>query len=206
MRVVYLHGFASSPQSTKSQFFCQRFAELGVPCEIPWLDQRNFQALTVTGQLAVIDQAVGDETVTLMGSSLGGYLAALYAGRHKNVERLILLAPAFQFPSRWRQRFSPDEFEQWRRAGGRDFYHYAYQSERTLGYQFVADAVKYEDEPDFAQPALILHGSNDEVVPVEVSEKYAAGHGNVRLKIVPSNHALTDVLEILWTETAAFLF
>ena len=38
------------------------------------------------------------EPLVLMGSSLGGYLAALYAARHpSSVDRLILLAPAFRF-------------------------------------------------------------------------------------------------------------
>jgi len=205
-RIVYLHGFASSPSSTKSQFFCRRFGELGVPFEIPWLDRGNFQTLTVTGQMEVIEAAIRDENVILMGSSLGGYLAALYAARHKNnVEKLVLLAPAFQFPSHWRERFSAAEFDHWKRTGARDFYHYGYKADQPLGYRFVEDSVQYEDEPDFAQPALILHGARDEVVPVGVSQQFAAGHPNVTLKVVASDHALTDVLEILWAETAAFL-
>lgn len=204
-RIVYLHGFASSPQSNKAQFFARRFAELGVACDVPRLDRGNFEALTVTGQLEVVDQAVGEETVILMGSSLGGYVAAIYAARHKNIERMILLAPALQFPSRWRNRFTAAEFEEWRRTGSREFFHYAYGENRPLGYRFVEDAVQYEDQPDFTQPALILHGSRDDVAPVEVSEKFAASHRNARLKIVPSGHELTDVLETLWAETAGFL-
>src|SRR6185312_1681639 len=150
-RIVYLHGFASGPPSTKAQFFYRRFTELGVRFDIPRLDQGNFQALTITGQLELIDQAVAREAVTLMGSSLGGYLAALYAARHTNIEKLVLLAPAFQFPSRWRSRFSPMEFSEWESSGVRNFYHYTYKSDRPLGYQFVRDALQYEDEPDFAQ-------------------------------------------------------
>ena len=69
----------------------------------------------MTGQLQVIDHAVHGDPVILMGSSLGGYLAALYASRHPNVERLVLLAPAFEFPARWRQRFSHGELAEWRR-------------------------------------------------------------------------------------------
>ena len=34
-RVVYLHGFASSPHSSKAQFFRRKFAARGVPMEIP---------------------------------------------------------------------------------------------------------------------------------------------------------------------------
>lgn len=204
-RVVYLHGFASGPQSSKAQFFKRRFAEKGVPVEIPQLDEGNFRGLRVTGQLGVIDRAVHGDPVVLMGSSLGGYLSALYAARHSNIRKLILLAPAFQFPSRWRSRFSPEEMAEWRSTGARCFFHYAAQAEVPLGYPFVEDAVQYEDEPDFAQPALILHGSRDEVVPVEASEHFAAAHPNVRLKVVPSGHELTDVVDLLWKETAEFL-
>ena len=108
-RIVYLHGFASTPLSTKAQFFKQKFQ--GAQFEIPQLDRGDFEKLTVTSQLEVVDQAVHCERVILMGSSLGGYLAALYASRHANVERLVLLAPAFEFPARWRQKFSGDELD-----------------------------------------------------------------------------------------------
>lgn len=205
-RIVYLHGFASGPQSNKAQFFRRRFAEQGIRCDVPRLDDGNFQGLTISGQLEVIHQAVSGEPVTLMGSSLGGYLAALYGARHENIDRMVLLAPAFQFPSRWRNRFSDAEFTEWRRTGARAFYHYADKADRELGYQFVEDAIQYEDEPGFAQPALIIHGSLDDVVPAEVSEQFAAGHRNAELRIVPSGHELTDVLELLWEETARFLF
>jgi pimeloyl-ACP methyl ester carboxylesterase len=202
-RIVYLHGFASSPLSTKSQFFKSKFA--GVQFDIPQLDENHFESLTVTGQLQVIDRAVKDEPVTLMGSSLGGYLACLYAARHANVDRLVLLAPAFQFPSRWRARFSDAEFEEWRKTRSRKFYHYAYKEDRALGYQFVADALKYEDEPAFEQPALIFHGVRDEVVPAEASTRFAGTHKNVRLQLVESGHELTNVLDLMWCETAMFL-
>jgi len=204
-RIVYLHGFASGPQSTKARFFRGRFAGLGVRVDIPSLDRGDFKNLTITDQLEIVDDTVGGENVALMGSSLGGYLAALYAARNVNIQRMVLLAPAFQFPSRWSRRFSPTEFEEWKRTGVRRFYHYAYTDDRPLGYQFVEDAVQYEDEPDFAQPALILHGARDEVVPVEASEQFAARHANAVLKVVPSGHELNDVLELLWSETAMFL-
>ena len=204
LRIVYLHGFASGPQSSKAQFFRARFEEVGVPFEIPQLDEGNFETLTVSGQLAVIDRAVRGEPVTLMGSSLGGYLAALYASRHANVEKLVLLAPAFQFPSRWRKRYGTD-MEAWKQTGAKSFYHYGFKAERPLGYRFVEDAVQYEDEPDAAQPTLILHGTRDDVVPPKVSLDFARRHPNATVRLVESGHELTDVLEMLWNETVAFL-
>jgi len=204
MKIIYLHGFASGPQSSKAQFFRARFEQRGVPFEIPLLDQGNFEELTVSGQLGVIDRAVHGEQVVMMGSSLGGYLAALYASRHPNVEKMVLLAPAFQFPSRWRKRYAPD-MEEWKRRGVKPFYHYAFQAERPLSYRFVVDAVQYEDEPDAVQPALILHGTRDDVVPAQVSLDFAGRHPDATVRLLASGHELTDVLETLWNETAAFL-
>jgi hypothetical protein len=202
MRIVYLHGFASSPESSKARFFAERFGKSFVA---PRLDEGNFEGLTITGQLRVVDQAVGGDPVVLMGSSLGGYLAALYAARHPNVEKLVLLAPAFQFPTRWKARYSKEQLELWRAQGTIPFFHYGYKEERGLGYQIVEDARQYEDEPAFTQPALVLHGRKDEVVPAELSKVFAARHPNVKLRLVDSGHELTDVLEELWTETATFL-
>jgi len=203
--VVYLHGFASSPQSSKAQFFRRKFEERGLPIKIPQLDQGNFEGLTITGQLAVVDQAVSGKPVILMGSSLGGYLAALYAARNPNAEKLVLLAPALEFPRRWRERFSAEELALWKQRGSLAFFHYGYKTERPLGYGFVEDSVKYQNQPEFSQPALVLHGIRDSVVPAAVSRKYAARHPNIILRLLESGHELTDVLEELWAETAMFL-
>ena len=205
MRVVYLHGFASSPQSGKARFFAERFGQLGVPFVAPQLDDGNFEGLTISGQLRVVEKAVAGEPVVMMGSSLGGYLAALYAARNRSVEKLVLLAPAFQFPTRWRARYSAEELERWKVRGTMPFFHYGFKEERGLGFQIVEDAARYEDEPAFQQPALVLHGRRDDVVPVELSKVFAEGHKNVKLRVVESGHELTDVLDELWMETAAFL-
>jgi len=146
------------------------------------------------------------EPLVLMGSSLGGYLAALYAERHpKAVDRLVLLAPAFEFLKRWRARLSIQEIEQWKREGSIPIYHYGSKTEQRLGYQFMEDAAQYEAAPDFHQRALILHGTEDTVVPLKVSHDFALEHTRVRLALFKSGHELTDVLEGLWREAAGFL-
>jgi uncharacterized protein len=210
MNILYLHGFASSPQSSKAQFFSRKFAEAGISFTAPQLDQGDFEKLTITGMLQVIAESLpGDSQrnpIVLMGSSLGGYMAALYASRHpEKVERLVLLAPAFQFPRRWRERFSQEDWERWKLDGSLPFFHYASKTEQRLGFSFVEDVAKYEDEPSFPQPALILHGTLDNVVPPAVSRQFVASHPNARLVEFLSGHELTDVLDPMWRETAAFL-
>jgi hypothetical protein len=209
-RVIYLHGFASSPHSSKAQFFRRKFAAGGVSLEIPRLDEGRFEGLTISGQLRVVERAVGDEPAILIGSSLGGYLAALCASRHAHrqpspIKKLVLLAPAFQFPRRWRERYSDQDWERWRREGSTPVFHYGDGRERRLGYQFVEDAAQYEDEPEFRQPALILHGLRDSVVPAEISRVYVARHPNAKLALFESGHELTDVLEPLWAQIARYL-
>jgi hypothetical protein len=208
--VVYLHGFASSPQSSKAQFFGRKFREAGVAFEAPALDQGKFEELTITGQLKVVEEAVARASaagpVVLMGSSLGGYLAALYATQHPTaVDRLVLMAPAFEFLARWQNRLNPHELAQWKQQGWAPIFHYGSKSERRLGYEFLEDGKRYPATPDFHQRALILHGSEDQVVPSEVSRAYALEHTHTRLVLFNSGHELTDILDDLWREVAAFL-
>ena len=202
--IVYLHGFASSPLSSKAQFFRRRLEALGAEVRIPQLDAGDFQNLTVTGQMQVIEKAAAGQRVMLMGSSLGGYLAALYASRHPEVEKLVLLAPALNFPERFPLRFTKAEMDQWKRDGHKSFFHYGEKREVELNYRIVEDAAKYPSFPEFAQPALILHGTGDEVVLPSISQGFAATHPNVRLVLLESGHELTDVLEVLWNEIGSF--
>jgi pimeloyl-ACP methyl ester carboxylesterase len=205
LRVLYLHGFASSPRSRKAQFFAEKLATCGLRVEIPALDQGHFENLTITGQLQVIDRAVRDEPVVLIGSSLGGYLAALYAARKKNVLRMVLLAPAFRFHHLWTTRMDPHKLTEWKNNGSLPIFHYAEAREVPIGYTLIKDAEQYEPWPDFSQPALIFHGTLDLSVPVEYSAEFAQHHSNARLFRMHSGHELTDVLEQIWNQSSPFL-
>jgi pimeloyl-ACP methyl ester carboxylesterase len=204
-KLIYLHGFASGPQSCKAQFFRARFAGLGIHLEVPALDGSDFENLTITGQLDVLAQVAGDESVTLIGSSMGGYLAALFAARHSNIEKLVLMAPAFGFARRWAERLGEESLKRWKETGLFSVFHYGQRADRNLGYGLIEDAFRYEDDPGFAQPALIFHGRNDETVPVSASIQFAAAHPNVRLDVLESGHELLDVLDAIWDETRRFV-
>lgn len=206
MRVVYLHGFASSPASGKAQWFRRRFAERGIDLEIPSLVEGDFEQITISGQLRVIERIARGEPVFLIGSSMGGYLAALYASRHPEVEKLILLAPAFHFPQRWPEELGPEKAADWRRTGRLEVFHYGEDRPAHVGWNLIEDGLKYDAEPAFRQPALIFHGTNDTVVPPAYSEEFAARHPNVRLRLLASDHQLTDVTQLIWEDVEPFLF
>jgi pimeloyl-ACP methyl ester carboxylesterase len=206
MRVIYLHGFASGPLSGKAQFFRDRFAaERGIELEIPNLVEGDFEHLTITGQLRVMDRATRGETVALIGSSMGGYLAALYASMHPEVTKLVLLAPAFHFPQRWPEELGPIRARHWQETGKLEVYHYAEHRMASVGWGLVEDARKYEGAPVFSQPALIFHGTDDVVVPPSYSEEFAAKCPNVTLRLLKSDHQLTDATGDIWDDVRQFL-
>ena len=203
--IVYLHGFASGPSSSKARFFRALLENAGVPVTVPDLADGDFEHLTITSQLAVVDRAVAGAPAALIGSSLGGYLAALYAARHPHIARTVLLAPAFGFAQRWPERLGPAELAAWRRNGSIDVFHYAENRHRKLGYQLLADGERFEAYPDFTQPALIFHGSHDDAVPVRYSEEFAASHPNATLEVLDAGHDLLNVLDYIAPKILHFL-
>src|SRR5207244_8396284 len=135
----------SSPSSKKAQYFRQRLEKAGFRVTIPDLAEGDFRHLTLTRQLQVMETVTGGLPVSLIGSSMGGYLAALYAARHPEVERVVLLAPAFGFARRWPLLLGADKVAEWRRTGWLPMYHYGDQMERRVGYGLLSDAEGYED-------------------------------------------------------------
>jgi pimeloyl-ACP methyl ester carboxylesterase len=201
--ILYLHGFASSPASTKARFFEDRLTRAGFAVEIPDLAD-DFEHLTITGQLEVIGRAAGGEPVTLIGSSMGGYLAALYAARHLEVRRIALMAPAFGFARRWPERLGAAAVEEWKRTGALEVFHFGAGRTREVGYDLLRDGAAYEDYPEVTQPCLIFHGIHDDVVPAQYSKDFAAGRANVRLELMDSGHDLLNVLDEMADGVEAF--
>jgi pimeloyl-ACP methyl ester carboxylesterase len=205
-RIVYLHGFASGPASKKARFFSDRFAQIGIGLEIPDLADGDFEHLTISGQLRVIERVSRGEPVTLIGSSMGGYLAALFAARHPEVDKLVLMAPAFCFAERWAQTMGAAAMTEWRRTGVLKVFHYGQGRTADLGYRLVEDGTQYEDYPQADQPAGIFHGKSDTVVPANLSVEFARRSPRTQLHLLESDHELLNVLDDMWMETEKFLF
>lgn len=193
--ILYLHGFASSPGSSKAGLFAERFGGWGWDVTVPALDGGDFRNLTLTGMLGVVEREARGRRCMLVGSSLGGYLAALYAARHAEVERVVLLAPAFGFARRWAATLGLEALEEWQSTGVRGVFHYGTGREEELSWRLMEDAALYEEFPAVTQPALVVHGRLDDVVPVGVSREFAAGRANVELVEMDSDHQLLDVAE-----------
>jgi len=206
LRYVYLHGFASGPQSSKGRFFHERFHELGLELELPDLTEGDFEHSTLGRQLGVVDRLLAGDRAVLLGSSMGGKLAALHAApRPQQVERIVLLAPAFGLARRWGEQLGEATMRDWRERGWRNVLHYGFGEERRISYDLISDGLEYEDFPDVRQPALVIHGRRDDTVDYRLSERFAAGRENVRLALYDSDHQLLDVLEQMGREVLSFL-
>ncbi len=205
MRIVYLHGFASGPMSKKAQFFRKKFAACGMDLEIPELAAEGFERLTVSGQLDVIERLGSGEPLVIIGSSMGGYLAALYASRHPEVSHVVMMAPAFGFARRWGARIGEQAFARWKSEGFLEVHHYSEGRPARVGYGLIEDGLQFPEEPEFGQAGLILHGWNDEVVPAGASIRYAGRHPHVKLQLFDAGHELTEVTETMWVQASRFL-
>jgi hypothetical protein len=204
---IYLHGFASSPQSVKAKDLRDRFAQLNIPLLIPDLNQGDFTYLTLTRQLQQVESEFPPPStpVTLIGSSFGGLTAAWLGQTQPQVERLILLAPAFGFLSHWLPRLGYEQVQQWQNEGFLPVYHYGEEKMLPISYQFAEDAAQYrETEIQRPVPTLIFHGKNDEVIPIQTSLEFAKSRPWVRLVELDSDHALTDKSNEIWQAIVDF--
>ena len=205
--IYYLHGFASSPASTKARFFAERLAARGATLIVPDLNAPDFTTMTMSRMLGQLTDAIADAggRATLIGSSLGAALAVLAAGQMNTaVERLVLMAPAVMLAKPGHSLLSPDRITQWERDGATAFFHYGFGEARMLNFEFYADSLCLDPyEVDFAQPTLIFQGRRDAVVDYRSVESFARTRDNVTLTLLDDNHQLTASLPHIWQETEA---
>lgn len=206
--ILYLHGFASGPQSTKGLAFDKHFSERGYAVERLNLRVPSFEHLRLSEMITTVQHAIdasGKDSVFVIGSSLGGLTAARVAERDPRVAAVVLLAPAFQLAARWRDTLGED-LDQWRDSGWREVTDYTTGGTARVDFGFLEDVQRVDvGLPDVRVPTLILHGRRDDVVPVEHSRTFAAGRDHVRLIELDDGHELVASLPTLLDESERFL-
>lgn len=191
---AYLHGFASGPSSRKGTLLQGRLKSLGVELELPDLNRPSFAELTISGTLVAVEELLmskPDVRWRLVGSSLGGWIAALSAVRFpERIERLVLLCPGFELVPRWVERAGPHEVATWEREGVRVVPD-AEGRPTPLHWGFFADARRFPPQPDPACEVVVLHGQRDDIVPLETSVRFVARRpATRRLERLDDDHAL----------------
>ncbi len=206
MNYFYLHGWLSGPLSNKARFFNQLFTGHGLYLHIPDLNQDDFFHLTLSRQIEQVKSLLPPEPVTFIGSSFGALTALWVAENNPQVERLVLMAPAFNFSEKSLSKILTQSLmDQWHGQGQVTLEHYAYSNKVQLSYNFVEDLRRYDDARLARElPTLILHGLHDGTIPVQASRNFTASRSWVKLVELDSDHGLSSVQDSLWEEIRQF--
>jgi pimeloyl-ACP methyl ester carboxylesterase len=215
---LYLHGFASGPESAKGRALAAHFAREGVLLERLDLRIPSLERLRLGKMIDHVSDRIGGPSAraVVIGSSLGGLTAARVAERDARVAALVLLAPAFRIAERWRQRIGDDEWNRWRDSGWLAIDDHAAPAgapKARVDFAFIDEAGRIDAGgherapgwPDVRVPTLIVHGTRDETVGIDLSRTWARGKRHVRLVEVDDGHDLAGSIARICEESDAFL-
>jgi putative redox protein len=129
--------------------------------------------------------------IAILGSSMGGTVALLFASQEPRVAGLVTVAAPLhpeQFPKRI---LTPAQLEQWRNQG------FTFHNGQRLNASLLRD-LESLDVPKAAKrilcPVLVIHGDLDRTVPVEEAyELYACLTNEKKLSILEgADHRLSN--------------
>jgi pimeloyl-ACP methyl ester carboxylesterase len=148
-------------------------------------DVERVRAWLDTGAVPEIDPRRG----ALLGHSLGGAVALIHAARRADYRALVGWASCATF-----RRFAPEVEALWRRQGFVEIPNLRTKEVHRLGLGWLEDVERNSSELEvaaacrrLATPTLLLHGSEDEAVPLHEGESIARAFapGVARLEVVP---------------------
>jgi dipeptidyl aminopeptidase/acylaminoacyl peptidase len=152
----------------------------------------NFEEITTSEAVDDVLNAIeflkksGYGQIGLVGSSFGGLASILTASQSDDLCLLALKSPVSDYKSMAHTRHSEQEINDWKTKGYIDL-DSVNEERRRLNYSFYEDAEKvdaYEEARKIKIPTLIVHGDEDETVPIEQSIKTARLIENCRLEII----------------------
>ncbi len=208
---LYLHGFASGPESAKGRALAAHFAARGRTMERLDLRIPSLEHLRLGQMIEHVRACIGTakDRAVVFGSSLGGLTAARVAEEDARVSALVLLAPAFRIAERWRGRIGDLAWERWENSGFLDIDDHASGKKARVDFGFVEDAARVDARnggwPDVRVPTLIVHGVHDDVVDIALSREWARARRHVRLVEVDDGHELVRSIDVIAREAERHL-
>jgi uncharacterized protein len=111
--------------------------------------------------------------ISLIGHSMGGGIAILYAADDKRIKKLITWAAISECKTPW-GNWPQQQMEIWKETGVQYYANSRTKQQMPLYYQLYEDYLLNEDRLNIRKaisslqlPVLICHGTNDVAVPVE---------------------------------------
>lgn len=192
--VIFAHGFGSSYQYTAST--AKILAEGGYACYVFDFcggsassesdgNMLDMSVMTEKQDLeAVLDGIreypfINRDQIFLMGESQGGMVSALFAAdRQEDVRGLILYYPAFVIPDDARERYQgEDAVPETSQIMG-----------MPVGRRYFTDVLEmdvFQEIKPFEKNVLLIHGTQDHIVPISYSKQAAEIYKNAQLIEIP---------------------
>ncbi|HET7452985.1 MAG TPA: YqiA/YcfP family alpha/beta fold hydrolase [Thermoanaerobaculia bacterium] len=163
-RILYLHGFASSPVGRKVETLRQLLGPEGIEICAPDLNVPDFAHLDFDAMVSrARTEAEAATPDAIAGSSLGALVALAVAPAVPRAP-LVLVAPALGFGRRWIEKLPAGDPV--------SFFHYGENRERPIHRRFFERmaALAVDRRPPAARVTLVM-GTRDESVPLEGVEE-----------------------------------
>ena len=220
--IIYAHGFNGFKDWGNADLFAAKFAQSGFvfvkfnfsyngttpekPEEFDDLDafgKNNYtkeleDLLTVTNWVSdknnLHEAAMDTSRIYLIGHSMGGGIATLFAAEDARIKKLVTWAGINECKTPW-GNWPPDRILEWEQTGVQYYTNTRTNQQMPLYYQLYLDFQQHEKRLDIKKaiqklyiPLLICHGSNDLSVPVDVAYALKEWQPLAELFIVESNH------------------
>lgn len=200
--VILCHGMESNKNSEKLVFLSEALARRGILTlrfDFAYVGESSgkFADITYSGEVddlkaayALVQNRQTGKTA-ILGSSMGGSVALLFAAQEPTVAALVTIAAPLHpenFPKRVLTR---EQLQQWRERG------FTVYNGQRLNVSLLDDLERInvsESARKIHCPVLILHGDADEIVPVEEAyELDSCLPNSKRLTILRgTDHRLSD--------------
>lgn len=209
-QILFITGFLSKRWGNKSKALAQWCEEKG------WgfccYDGRGFgdSEGTFTGYTlsdwikdarTVLGLITSGLPITVVGNSLGGWIAWLMAQEFREIERLVLVAPAFNMMGVRARSISEERQHDWRTAGWMPWDDEPAHRNFPIAWKWVEESEAYwKTSFDRLRPVdtVILHGQQDRVILPQGSSQFVeqlrslAPSFPVELHLVPGDHRLSS--------------
>jgi len=209
MDIIYLHGFASSPFSKKADVFKKRFSQLSIPLIVPDLQEGNFENLTISSQVRVVQKIIDSgagRRFAIIGSSMGGYLAVLLAQLNAHVAGLYLMGPGFNFLERWQKTLIKMTSGSCQLPEFIEVFHYGFNKNVTMSAGIFKDAERWEGLSLARKlPTRIVHGLHDDTVDINESREFVKSHPWISMEELDSDHGLISHIDWIVDDCLRFL-
>lgn len=248
--VIYAHGFNGFKDWGGCDIIAREIAEAGfafikfnfshngtTPAQPEeFVDLEAFGNNNYTKQLAdlemVVDWVCDKEDpnkavfdtghISLIGHSMGGGVAILYAAEDKRIKKLVTWAAISECKTPW-GNWPGARMEEWKQAGVQYYTNTRTGQRLPLYYQLFLDFMHNEERLNIERairelniPILICHGTSDISVPVEKAHQLKEWQPAAELFTLDTNHVfdrvhpwqkayLPEAMDIILRKTISFL-